>query len=392
MSFKIAIHPGFDNANNPYISLFYNSLEHYGVEVVEEFKLDFSWFIRVGAKIDGFHFHWPEYVWRSSCSFRETKILKYLESKIPGLWRINNYVEMSIFSASLKEIWMFLLKLKNVFVFICVIASAKCRGIKLVWTVHNVECHEGNDFLDKIGYFCLGKTIDLAIFHSDTALREYVKNNAISGMAVVMQHGNYDGVYRVSRSRDDVLLGLGLQNDLPVVSCLGMMRDYKGLDIAVEVIELFNGNVQFICAGWPHPDFDVEYIRSKLEHLPNVHFMPRFLSDEDFANYVIASDIVLLSYKKVTGSGALLAALTLGCGVVASDLPYFVEVLAPYPNAGRLVNSNDKYGYLSAIEDFLKLPVESRRQAALSVAAMYSWDKVVVPVGGIFAGWAKLSD
>ena len=54
-----------------------------------------------------------------------------------------------------------------------------------------------------------------------------------------------------------------------------------------------------------------------------------------------AADAVLLPYRRITGSGVLLQALTAGVGVVASDLPYFREVLAPEPDAGVFIRAGD---------------------------------------------------
>ena len=60
-----------------------------------------------------------------------------------------------------------------------------------------------------------------------------------------------------------------------------------------------------------------------------------FVSDQAYSDIVAAADAVLLPYRKITGSAVLLAAWTLGRGVVASDLPYFREMADGEPESAH---------------------------------------------------------
>jgi glycosyltransferase involved in cell wall biosynthesis len=93
-----------------------------------------------------------------------------------------------------------------------------------------------------------------------------------------------------------------------------------------------------------------------------------------------ASDAALLPYRKVTGSAVLLTAIGFGRPVIAADLPYFREVLAPEPEAATLVGGADPAAWASAIDAFFSRPVGPRHQAALRLAPRYSWNRAVTPL------------
>ena len=95
-----------------------------------------------------------------------------------------------------------------------------------------------------------------------------------------------------------------------------------------------------------------------------------------------ASDAVLLPYREITGSAALLTALGMGRGVVASDLPYFREILGGEANAGVVVPSREPAVWAEHVLDYLKRPVEARQRAALRLAEQYSWDRCVESLVG----------
>ena len=108
--------------------------------------------------------------------------------------------------------------------------------------------------------------------------------------------------------------------------------------------------------------------------------VPRRVSDQEFSDYANASDILLFPYRSVTGSGALLAALTLGKGVIASDLPFFRDVLGGYENAGLLVSPTTPEQLSEAIIQYLQISSKTREDAACDLASRFRWDDVVLDV------------
>ena len=195
-----------------------------------------------------------------------------------------------------------------------------------------------------------------------------------------MPMGTMHDAYPPPRPRDAVLAELGLDPGLPMVSCLGRMREYKGLDLACAAIERLNGRVQLVVGGTPHAGFDVGRLRDAIKRLPSAVLLARELSDQEFADVMGASDAVLLPYRNITGSAVLLTAIGFGRAVIAADLPYFREVLAAEPDAASLVAGDDPAAWAEAIGHFFSRAPETRRQAVLRLADRYSWDRAVVPL------------
>jgi glycosyltransferase involved in cell wall biosynthesis len=261
---------------------------------------------------------------------------------------------------------------------------ARSRGLGLVWTLHNLERHEGTDSIDEAGRLLLYQYCDLLICHSHWAKAQCLEVHRPRVEPLVMMQGNYDGVYPAPRDPALVRRELGLRTDVPVVSCIGGLRDYKGLGVACEAVARLGGAVQLLLVGSPHPRFDLAALRRQAGSVPGTVLVARRITDAEFADFVTASDCLLLPYRKITTSALLLSAATLARGVVASDLPYMREILGPAPEAGILVRPGDPDDLARGIQSYLSIPAEVRARAARAVAESFRWDRTIVPVAKAF--------
>jgi glycosyltransferase involved in cell wall biosynthesis len=264
--------------------------------------------------------------------------------------------------------------------------TARRLGLKRIWTVHNIEPHDGADWLDRLGYRIAARNTDLLVCYSQAAAAQVRDRYQPRGEVIGIAHGNYAGIYPAPRDRETVLREFGLDPRLPVVSCVGLIRRYKGLDVACDAVRSLGGAVQLAICGGPHSPADAEFVAHEMRGLPGV-LVARSLSDQEFADIISASEAVLLPYRKITGSGSLLAAWTLGRGVIASDLPLFREMLADEPDAGELFPEGDSAGLAQTIMHYLSKPADERAKAALRAAHRYSWDKTVLPMIAVIERW-----
>ena len=386
---RVASFPGRGNPNNPYVDLFYDAMEKHAVGLVQELEPTSEWIQAHREKVDAVHLHWPDVTWRSFTPSRNRRVRAWVQATIPGAWRVIGLVDRVSATPWAVTQRQKRRKLVGVLHFLAFLRQAKRNGLRIIWTFHNVEAHEGADWMDRWGYRRLARSSDLMIFHSQGARQEAVKRYQPKGALVVMPHGNYRGVYPTPRPREVVFDELGLDPNVPVVSCLGMMREYKGLDTACEAMRFLGGHVHLLCAGAPHASLDLDSLRRLAARAGNVTIVPRFLSNQEFADYAAISSALLLPYRRVTGSGALLAALSLSRGVIASDLPFFRDVLGSNTAAGTLVPPESPRALSEAIKDYLKLPSETREEAAALLADRYNWCAVVQPVVEVIGGWQK---
>lgn len=334
---------------NPYLSLLYEALEPYGVEWAGGFVLSPRWLLANRGNVDAIHFHWPERLWNGSSEWGARALLK--------------------------------LRL--------ILGITGALGIKRVWTVHNLEAHESNGWQDRIGQRMLARHCDLLIAHTE---RTANKVNALLRPRIpvlVMPHGSYAGWYPEPRSERDIRATLGLEGSKPILCCVGRLREYKGLDVACEALAHLNDDVHLVIAGTAHDGFDMGALEHYARTMPNLTLIPRALDDQEFADILSVSDAALLPYRQITGSGVLLAAWTQGCGVIASDLDYFREMLPPGGAAGMVFPEGDAEALADAIRAYLRIPEENRARAISESVEAFSWERCIVPVGDVFSGWQQ---
>ena len=365
--FKVLSLPG-RGGPNPYVDLFYDALLPHGIELVGKLTFNYEWLKSNSSTFDAIHLHWPELLWRN---YRPASLRRLRTSTVPGSWRTANYLEsrLSRYFNKKKIDWF----AENVL-------FLKGQGKKILYTWHNLEPHENVSRIDFLGNEILSEYADLIIFHSEWAETQCRQQYNIRAKTVVMPHGNYDGIYPAARNRDLVARELGLDPGKPIVGCLGAIRDYKGIDIACEALILLKGSSQFLCAGKPRETFALDTLKNDISKIKGAVLVPKMISDQEFSDFANLCDCLLLPYKQVTGSGALLAALTLSRGVIASDFPYFREVLKGVPNSGLLVEPNHPESLAAAIMTYLAVPSDVRNTAARSLADKYKWALVVKPV------------
>lgn len=363
---RLAVGPS-SAAGNPYLALFHAALAHEGIAAGGRLKVTQAWLEAEAPRVDGLHFHWPEKVWRKT-----PQALRKLTGGAGrgGVRRVARVLGMRL------QLMRFRRYLRR----------ARQLGMRVAWTVHNMEPHEGASKVDERGYRLLARQCDLILCHSESARAECIARYAPRAAVVVMPHGNYDGVYPAPRPRREVLGALGLDAEQPVVGCIGRMREYKGLDVACAAVARCEG-VQLLVAGSVQQGFDLAALQREMKNLGRAALVARRVSDQEFSDYTGACDAMLLPYRKVTGSGAFLASWTLGRGVVASDLPYFREMLEAHPKAGRLFRAGDAPSLAREIAAFLEVPAGERNAEARAAADCYPWDRCVRPVVEILHRW-----
>lgn len=381
MSYVIASLPGRGQLN-AYVDQFYDALRPHGIVLYAEPELTRKWADEHFNKIDALHFHWPEYIWLAGLddALDKPTTWKRWRQTLPGAWRIHGILQRVSRLRTSRNAQRRKTRLQSVERFINYIDMARTAGISVVWTAHNLESHEEWDDVDQRGFSLLADRADVIICHSESARREFGLRYGNGGKIVVMPLGNYDGVYPPPRPRESVLAVLGLRSDRPVVGCIGAIRSYKGIDLAIEAVTGLDGQVQLVCAGQPRKMGGFLSSFGPSGPGPGIALVPRALSEQEFADYCAACDLLLLPYKRITGSAALLAALTLGRAVIASDLPYFREVLRGDSAAGRLIPVGDSAALARAIVEMLRVDSVSRTSAARALADEYAWPKIVTPV------------
>lgn len=325
---------------NPYQYLFYRALNKYGFLAHSDFDLNDNWLIENRLKIDILHFHWPEVIWR---------------------------IKKSVFN-----------RFRLIIGFYRYLMLAKKLKIKIWWTLHNIEPHEAANIYDHLGYYLLAKFSDLIICHSKYSVNLFRNKFKTDAKIVVMYHGLYENIYPPPRSRAQILSRFNLNPSIPILGCIGLIRHYKGFDIAVEALKYLDREVQLIIAGGVHHSSyiaDLECIINNTDC--KIFLVKKFLSNQEFSDVMSICDAILLPYRKITTSGLLLAAWTFERPTIVTDHPFFREIANDTPEIVEYISPLTPQSCAAAVNRFLNKDKVIISNTFSVIKQKYSWDNCV---------------
>lgn len=206
--------------------------------------------------------------------------------------------------------------------------------------IHNVLPHERFP-MQEIPTRRLFKLTDHPIVLSEQTHRQY--RDLMDGVNPErLFHPVYEQAWP-TEDRASIRKKLGYDENEIVVLFFGLVRPYKGLDVlidALNLINLENTRIRVLIVG----EFYIEpqQITNKIKssHLPYYEIVNRYVSDEEAAVYLTASDVMVLPYRTASQSGVLSNALNFDLPVVVSDLPGLTEHVA-YGRTGFIVPPGD---------------------------------------------------
>ena len=254
--------------------------------------------------------------------------------------------------------------------------------IKLAFTVHDIT-PLNNSKLDHLFNLLVYKTADILFVHSNSNKRTLAQKIKLNEEKIrVMPHGDFDN-YIPDRipTKSEAKKIFGLSQEDNVILFFGAIKEYKGLDILLNSLFLSSmkiNNLALIIAGLPETvklELNYKNMISKLPKMIKVIYHTEYIPSTEVAKYFIASDIVVLPYRKVTHSGITHLAYTFGRPVIATKVGDFEESIEE-GKSGFMISSlnpeNLSEKLIHAFSDKLKLE-EMGKYARNFCATKYSW-------------------
>lgn len=279
---KVLASPAFSNKmSNPYNWLLYKEVQRLGHEVSEGSGAN----LRILWNLDVWHIHWPE-----SCLNSKSRATAVLGSSL-------------VLTKAL----------------VC-----KLFRVKIVWTVHNLRPHERSwPILERFFYFTFPRLVDGFVFLSEetrlTALTALPYVTA--GKTWVIPHGHYTGIYRCDLSREKAKKKMEIPDVGTLFLYFGIIRPYKNVPALLGAFaETYDNTATLAIVGGATGQ---DQLAAKIEKLGSsdkrVRTVLRFLSQEDLACWITASDVVVLPYSDIANSGSALLALSLARPVLVPN-------------------------------------------------------------------------
>lgn len=267
----------------------------------------------------------------------------------------------------------------------------KGRGIKVVFTAHNLLPHDSGD-TQREKYAAYYKIVDCICVHTETTKQELTVQFGIDPDKVeIIPHG----IIYSDVPGDIVISGAkrlkekhGIGPDTLVVSSLGIQSYYKGVDILINLWATekeLNSNslVKLMIVG---KNSNIDY--SPLQGLENVIVVDEKIPNEDFQAYLEISDIVLLPYRRISQSGVLFSAIARNKPVIISNVGGLPDPLK-IGNVGWNIGNADEAALGEILTDLVKNPgkvksIQGNNLEFQKVKDYYSWESISLKLRALY--------
>ena len=262
--------------------------------------------------------------------------------------------------------------------FISELLVLKLFGVKIVWTVHNITNHEEKFrsmelFFSKI----LSRLCDKIIVHSPAAKKKVMKVYGANRNfpIVVIPHGNYINSYKNVVNKSEARNQLKIDIEDLVYLYFGLIRPYKGVSDLIEVFKKLNGSqTKLLIVGKPYNDEIVKNIRKLCNKNENIKTIFKFIPDDEIQIYMNAADIVVLPYRDILTSGAVILAMSFGKTIIAPAIGCIPDVLDS--EGSFLYDPSEKGGLVKAMRQVFNADLKKMGKHNFELAKQFRWDKI----------------
>lgn len=258
----------------------------------------------------------------------------------------------------------------------------KLRGIKVIFTAHNVLPHDsGTKFESKYRQYY--QKVDRIIVHSPITKGELINKFEINADKIkVIPHGPLD-IYNNEDNVKQRIEQLRKQYALEgkIVFCsLGIQSPYKGTDL---LINAWLGNTKLKDNHSCHlfivgRNDGIDY--SRIKDINNVTVLDERVSDLDFTSFLRLSSVALFPYRTISQSGALFTAIQNRTPVLVSDAGGLTDPLS-YAKVGWCLGHASADNIAKWLCNLVANPdelyiVQKDTDAFDTVNKIYSWDHI----------------
>jgi glycosyltransferase involved in cell wall biosynthesis len=217
--------------------------------------------------------------------------------------------------------------------FIAEILIVKCRGIKVVWTVHNILQHEREHqklelFFNRILIRLYNQLIVHCSFSRKTVMQAFHLPERFKNKIHVIPHGHYINSYENKIPRQQARAKLGIKKEDIIFLYFGLIRPYKGVFQLIDTFQkIDNSRAQLFIVGRPANESIKKELMECCRSDNRIHTFLQFVPDEEIQVYINAADIAILPYQDIQTSGAMILAISFGKPVIAPAIGCIPEVL-----------------------------------------------------------------
>ena len=281
---------------------------------------------------------------------------------------LNYYLETLFWSSNLVFVYLRLMLI------IIDITLLKIRGIKVVWTVHNLISHESpRPDRELIARKVIARLCRVVV-HSEGAKSIVAEKYNINQKNIsVVPHGSYVGYYaNDTETNQKIVQKLNLDCNKKTFLFLGAIRRYKGVNDLVEAfLKTDNPVYSLVIAGRPFEKDDKLWLEQKALQDPRIKLSLEFIPENELCAYLSSCDVVVLPFVNTLTSGSAILAMSYGKALI---LPENGRVFS-LPEEGVIYYSQE-LGLVWALEESVNRDLTAMGISNLQYAQRLSFNKV----------------
>lgn len=259
-------------------------------------------------------------------------------------------------------------------------------NIRLFLTAHNVYPHNLDvRSIDKYKnrFKNIDKYLSGYLVHLNSTKEELSSEFSISKKKIYV---SYHGIYVPEKYEAKI----NTRKNIKQIIMYGTQNRYKGVDILIEALRLLPKEMlsksRTLIVGKTDRDIYEDYI--DISDSLNIHWINKFVSDEELYKSIGESDLILLPYRRISQSGVLLLALSYRKPILTSDLPSFRETLIGYDD-NWFFKSESPQALSEKLSEYLdgRLNVDDMISVINSLNLKYSWDNTAKSTYQAYIGY-----
>ncbi len=205
----------------------------------------------------------------------------------------------------------------------------KLRGVKIVWTIHNLSAHDyPHPWIDSMGRSLMWHIVDAVTIQQKrfAEIKKKERKGQKSPHIYYIPHPNFVGVFGPPWTGDRKKLRTkhGISPTSIVLLAFGSVRPYKELPTLIDAVTVARGkgaDVVLLIAGKATEEYGQEILKKSYGN-PAVIARLGFVNDAEVPEFMALSDYSALYYSDSSlNSGPLLVSLSYGIPVITRDMP-----------------------------------------------------------------------
>lgn len=275
---------------NPYLSRLTAALEARGVHCVSHRYLAGLAVTRLPlqSRARWLHVHWPEWM---------------LQDKDPLIARA-------------RGLWFFAL-----------IDSFRARGIKVLWTAHNLIGHDDPHPELALQFRRQWLARCSAVLGHFASAEQSVRDLGFSGRFLLAPHPHSADDYHATATRAQLRQRWNFGPDTTALVGFGAIEHYKGFDRLIQAFRKHaSSKDQLVIAGAARKAKELQALIDCTDSDRRVHLRPWHHSREESADLLTAADALALAYRQIFTSGTAMLSLTMGTPIMGPSVHHLASM------------------------------------------------------------------